>query len=66
MKSPGEIKRILALQLSSPIQWESSIRRMIDDGITSFIEIGPGKVIASLMRRICQEAEISSTDKMME
>ena len=65
VEMPREIRELLARQLSSPIQWESSIRRMIDDGITSFVEVGPGKVLSALMRRICREVEISSTDRMM-
>ncbi len=66
VEASGEIREMLARQLSNPIRWEASIRRMIDDGITSFVEVGPGKVLAALMRRICREAEISSTDKMIE
>ena len=62
---PDEIREMLALPLSSPIQWEASIRRMIDDGIGSFMEVGPGSVLAGLMRRIHGEAEISSSDKLL-
>lgn len=66
VETPGEIREMLARQLSSPIRWDSSIRRMLDDGITSFVEVGPGKVLAALMRRISRETEISSTDNMMK
>ncbi len=65
VEASGEVRETLARQLSSPIQWEASIRRMINDGITSFVEIGPGKVLAALMRRISREAEMSSTDRMI-
>lgn len=63
---PEEIKEMLALQLSNHIRWEASIRRMIDDGITTFVEVGPGKVLSGLMRRIYREAEISNTDSLIE
>lgn len=65
IEEPEEIRETLALQLSSPIQWEASIRRMIDDGITIFFEIGPGRVLASLVRKISREAEIYSSDSLI-
>ena len=61
----GEIREMLALQLSNPIQWEASIRRMVEDDITNIVEIGPGKVLAGLVRRICRKAEISSSDDLL-
>lgn len=66
VEEPEEIKEMLALQLSNPIRWEASIRRMIDDGITTFVEVGPGKVLSGLMRRIHREAEISNTDSLIK
>jgi [acyl-carrier-protein] S-malonyltransferase len=66
VEEPEKIREMLALQLSSPIQWEASMRRMVDDGITTFVEVGPGKVLAGLMRRIYREAKISSTDNMIK
>jgi len=65
LEEPEKIKETLARQLSNPIQWEASIRRMIDDGITNFVEIGPGKVLTGLMRRICREAEICNSDSLI-
>jgi [acyl-carrier-protein] S-malonyltransferase len=65
VEAPEEIRETLACQLSSSIRWEASIRRMIDDGISSFVEVGPGKVLTGLMRRICKEVEISNTDSMI-
>ena len=66
VEEPEKIREMLALQLSSPIQWEASMRRMVDDGITTFVEVGPGKVLAGLMRRIYREAKISSTDNLIK
>lgn len=62
---PEGIRSNLALQLSNPIQWENSIRRMVDDGITTFAEIGPGKVLAGLVRRIHRDAEIYNSDDLI-
>ncbi len=65
IEEPGQIRETLALQLSSPIQWEASMRRMVDDGVTTFFEIGPGKILAGLMRRICREVKIFSSDSLI-
>ena len=43
---------LLAKQISSPVRWEESVRTMIEDGVDTFVEIGPGKTLAGFMRRI--------------
>ena len=52
IKDPREIKFNLIKQLVSPVKWEQSIKRMIDDGATEFIEVGPGKVLQGLTKKI--------------
>jgi [acyl-carrier-protein] S-malonyltransferase len=47
-----EIKEALALQLVSPVRWELSVRNMIKDGVSKFIEIGSGKVLTGLIKKI--------------
>ena len=49
---PDEIKKNLMLQLTAPVKWTQSIQAMIADGATEFIEVGPGKVLQGLMRKI--------------
>lgn len=49
---PAEIKELLVKQLINPVRWEDSIRTMIGDGFTQFYEVGPGRVLKGLMRRI--------------
>jgi [acyl-carrier-protein] S-malonyltransferase len=49
---PDEIKKNLMSQLTAPVKWTQSIQQMIADGGTEFIEIGPGKVLRGLMRKI--------------
>ncbi|MBN1573876.1 MAG: ACP S-malonyltransferase [Deltaproteobacteria bacterium] len=56
----GETKDLLVKQLVSPVRWEESVKYMIDDGITDFIEIGPGRVLSGLVKRIDRKAGISS------
>lgn len=56
------IKSKLVDQVTSPVRWEQSIRYMLDNGVSQFYEIGPGKVLAGLMRRIERRANIVSVN----
>lgn len=56
------IKDNLIAQLTSPVKWTQSIQQMIADGGTEFIEIGPGKVLTGLMRKINREVTASKVD----
>jgi [acyl-carrier-protein] S-malonyltransferase len=49
---PNEIKKNLMIQLTAPVKWTQSMQAMIADGATEFIEVGPGKVLQGLMRKI--------------
>jgi [acyl-carrier-protein] S-malonyltransferase len=49
---PAGIKRNLMMQLTSPVRWTQTIQHMIADGATEFTEIGPGKVLQGLVRKI--------------
>ena len=49
---PKEIKENLIAQLTAPVRWTQTIQQMIADGGTEFIELGPGKVLQGLMRKI--------------
>jgi len=52
VNSAADIKKNLIAQLTSPVQWTQSIQQMIKDGATEFTEVGPGKVLQGLMRKI--------------
>lgn len=52
---PAVIKANLVAQLTSPVRWTQTIRAMISDGADSFTEIGPGKVLQGLIRKINKE-----------
>lgn len=54
---PDDIKRVLVRQVLEPVLWERLIRRLLDDGFTRFVELGPGRVLAGLMKRIQRKAE---------
>ena len=53
------IKRNLISQLTSPVKWTQSVNKMIDDGCQDFIEIGPGKVLQGLIKKINRDANVS-------
>jgi [acyl-carrier-protein] S-malonyltransferase len=55
-----KIKENLIAQLTSPVKWTQSIQKMIVDGATNFIELGPGKVLQGLTRKINSDVKTSS------
>jgi len=54
-----EIKENLKKQLTAPVRWTQSVRAMVGDGATHFVECGPGKVLQGLVKKIHREAEVS-------
>lgn len=55
-----KIKENLIAQLTSPVKWTQSIQKMIEDGGNDFIELGPGKILQGLVRKINGDVEASS------
>ena len=49
---PNEIKKNLIAQLTAPVRWSQTMEQMIKDGATSFTEVGPGKVLSGLVKKI--------------
>ena len=56
---PSEIKANLVAQLTAPVRWTQSVRNMIADGATEFVELGPGKVLQGLVSKIDKEVAVS-------
>ncbi|WP_117882059.1 ACP S-malonyltransferase [Aureibaculum luteum] len=52
VSNASDIKKNLVAQLTAPVRWTQSIQQMIKDGATEFTEVGPGKVLQGLMRKI--------------
>ena len=55
-----EIKKNLNYQLTAPVKWTQSVKNMVEDGATDFIECGPGKVLQGLVKKISPEVQVSS------
>ena len=57
-----KIKENLMAQLTAPVKWTQSVQNMVDDGVTFFTEVGPGKVLQGLIKKIASEVEVSSAE----
>ncbi|PLX98954.1 MAG: [acyl-carrier-protein] S-malonyltransferase [Desulfuromonas sp.] len=68
----SRLQELLVAQVSAPVRWDESIARMVADGVKTFIEIGPGKVLSGLVRRIYRSAasanveDCTSLDKLLK
>lgn len=60
-EDPEAIKENLKKQLTSPVKWTQTVQKMRDDGATSFIETGPGKVLQTLIKKVDRSLEVSGT-----
>lgn len=61
---PSRISDSLIKQICQPVLWESSMKRLIDDGFRSFIEVGPGSVLKNLVRRIDSSVRVLNVEDM--
>ena len=55
-------REALIRQVSRPVRWQQSIERMLEDGVSLFVEIGPGKVLTNMIKRISKDAERVSVE----
>ena len=62
--SKDEIKDLLIRQVSSSVLFEASLRRMLEDGVDTFIEIGPGKALSGFVKKITREAAVYNVEDM--
>ncbi|MDX9909578.1 MAG: ACP S-malonyltransferase [Mariniphaga sp.] len=63
---PAEIKKNLIAQLTAPVRWTQTVRNMIAGGATSFTEIGPGKVLQGLVKKIDPTMETAGMERLGE
>ena len=60
VSDPSEIKKNLVAQLTAPVKWTQTVQQMIADGATDFVEVGPGKVLQGLIKKINKDANVAS------
>ena len=60
IENSSEIKDLLIKQIESRVRWRESVKYMIDNGVNNFVEIGPGKVLSGLIKRIDRNVKVSA------
>lgn len=58
----GRVKELLVRQVSAPVLWDASVREMVALGVAEFVEIGPGKVLSGLVKRIDKESATKNVE----
>lgn len=62
VSEPADIRRNLVAQLTAPVRWTQTVQNMVKDGAVSFVELGPGKVLQGLIKKIAPESEVSGVE----
>jgi [acyl-carrier-protein] S-malonyltransferase len=58
------IRKLLVEQVTSPVRWQASIERLIEDGYDRFVEVGPGRVLTGLMRKINRSVQAVNVSRL--
>ena len=58
VKEIGDTRKLLKEQVASSVRWQQSMERMIADGVTTFIEIGPGRTLSGFLKKISRDAKV--------
>ncbi len=66
IKNPDELKTLLIRQIENRVRWRESIINMIDNNVNHFIEIGPGKVLSGLVKRINRDVKIDTINSLSD
>jgi [acyl-carrier-protein] S-malonyltransferase len=66
MTTAEEIRRELSEQLCKPVAWVASVRSMVESGVGTFVEVGPGQVLSGLIRRISDEVDVLRVEDLMK
>ena len=64
MNKPEEIKKLLIEQIEKPVRWRESVSKMISFNVDHFIEIGPGKVLSGLVKRIDSNVKLNQINTL--
>ena len=66
VRSSSDIRDLLVQQLTSPVRWEESVQRMAAAGAREFVEVGPGKVLQGLVKRIAPDVRVRGVDTIAD
>lgn len=64
VKSKDDVKGLLKVQVMSSVQWEITIKRMLEDGVDTFVEFGPGKVLSGFVKKINREVTVLNVEDL--
>jgi [acyl-carrier-protein] S-malonyltransferase len=62
--SPNAVRELLTRQVVSPVLWEDTLLEMAAQGVRTFIEVGPGKVLSGFVKKVVPEAEVFNFEDM--
>jgi [acyl-carrier-protein] S-malonyltransferase len=62
VRTGGECRQGLERQVSAPVRWQASIERLVAEGATTFVEIGPGTVLSGLIRKIAKGVTVLNVE----
>jgi [acyl-carrier-protein] S-malonyltransferase len=60
IRTAAEVRDALVAQIASPVRWVDCVRALVDAGVTSYLEVGPGRVLGGLVRQIVPDADATS------
>ena len=63
--SSADIRKLLEAQTYSPVRWVESVEHMAAEGVSTFLEIGPGKVLSGLVKRIAPNAQALASEDLL-
>ena len=66
ISNKDELKKLLIEQIENRVRWRESVTKMIDNGVSHFIEIGPGKVLSGLVKRINKSVKINTINSVSD
>jgi [acyl-carrier-protein] S-malonyltransferase len=64
VKDSVEIKQLLKKQVMSSVLWENSVKKMIEDGVDTFVELGPGKVLSGFVKKIDRKVKVVNVEDL--
>jgi [acyl-carrier-protein] S-malonyltransferase len=65
-QDPSRVRQLLVDQVSAPVRWDETLACMVQLGVERYIEIGPGKVLAGLVKRVARESTIQNVQNVQD
>ena len=62
VRTAEQVQDALKRQVASPVRWEESVRTLLEEGVNQFVEVGPGKVLTGLVRKISKDVRFASVE----